>query len=161
MARFAPDCLARMQTTCAALTETMREDTAALSMRVGLHSGPVKAGVLRGVKGHFQLFGDTVNTASRMESQGLSGRIHASEATANTPRAQGKEEWLAPREDKVFAKGKGEMQTYFVSVTTTAVSLTASSFSGDMSDGRVDGTGAGASRGINNTAVTKTHIIEY
>ena len=37
-------------------------DTAELGMRIGLHSGPVTAGVLRGEKGRFQLFGDTMNT---------------------------------------------------------------------------------------------------
>lgn len=76
-------------------------------MRVGIHSGPVTAGVLRGDKGRFQLFGDTVNTASRMESNGVKGRIHCSQTTADLL----PQRWLTAREDKVFAKGKGEMQT--------------------------------------------------
>jgi hypothetical protein len=49
-----------------------------------------------------------------MESNGVKGRIHCSEATATALIAKGKESWLTPREDKIVAKGKGEMQTYFV-----------------------------------------------
>ena len=45
-------------------------DTAELQMRFGLHSGPVTAGILRGEKCRFQLFGDTVNTCARLESSG-------------------------------------------------------------------------------------------
>lgn len=48
-----------------------------------------------------------------MESTGVPNRIHVSEATANALLASGKSAWLTDREDKVFAKGKGELTTYF------------------------------------------------
>ncbi|CAB9501058.1 Receptor-type guanylate cyclase gcy [Seminavis robusta] len=105
------------------------EDTAQLSMRVGLHSGPVTAGVLRGEKARFQLFGDTVNTASRMESNGQKGRIHVSQSTADSLVAAGRSHWLTKREDLVEAKGKGSMQTYWVNISAGAGSTTGSMIS--------------------------------
>lgn len=82
--------------------------------RIGLHSGPTTAGVLRGIKGRFQLFADTVNTASRMESTGTPGRIQVSQATADELIRLGKSHWLSARPDLVQAKGKGDLQTYYV-----------------------------------------------
>ena len=96
------------------LITRLGEDTAQLSMRVGLHSGPTTAGVLRGQKSRFQLFGDTVNTASRMESNGAKGRIHCSQATADSLIECSKGDWLQIRKDKIAPKGKGEMQTYWI-----------------------------------------------
>jgi Adenylate and Guanylate cyclase catalytic domain len=60
------------------------------------------------------LFGDTVNTASRMESTGIPDRIQISEETACELRKYGYDDWFVPREDEVAAKGKGVLQTYWL-----------------------------------------------
>jgi class 3 adenylate cyclase len=64
----------------------------------------------RGERARFQLFGDSMNTASRIETTGRTGRIHISQQTADLLKAAGKESWYIPRKDKVHAKGKGELQ---------------------------------------------------
>jgi class 3 adenylate cyclase len=75
------------------------------------YKGPVTAGVLRGERARFQLFGDTVNTTARIEPTGQRGRIHLSDEFANELTIHGKKHWLIPREDKVQAKGKGTLTT--------------------------------------------------
>mgnify|MGYP003872216331 CR=1 FL=1 len=62
----------------------------------------------------------TVNTASRMESNGVKGKIHVSQAKADQLTQAGKGRWLTAREDKITAEGKGKMQTYFVSPASAA-----------------------------------------
>ena len=85
----------------------------ALQLRVGLHSGSVTAGVLRGDRSRFQVFGDTVNTASRMESTGEAGRVQVSGATAEALRQTNAPHVLRYR-GKTEAKGKGELDTYWL-----------------------------------------------
>jgi class 3 adenylate cyclase len=140
MAKFADDCMNKMKVLTAELAETLGADTVTLTMRVGLHSGSVTGGVLRGQKSRFQLFGDTMNTASRMESNGVAGRIHVSQETALELIAKGKSSWITPREDKIIAKGKGELQTYWVSLKSGSSSSDsgASNPSGELL-GRVAG----------------------
>ena len=114
MAKFARECIVKMKDLVCDLSFTLGDDTANLSIRVGLHSGEVTAGVLRGERARFQLFGDTVNTASRMESNGIRGRIHCSQATADKLIEADKGRWLTRRNTRIEAKGKGRMQTYWI-----------------------------------------------
>lgn len=114
MARFARDCSEKTLQVLRGLEMTLGPDTGELAMRFGIHSGPVTAGVLRGDRARFQLFGDTVNTAARIESSGKRNKIHLSEQTASLIMAAGKSNWVALREDEVDAKGKGIMQTYWL-----------------------------------------------
>ena len=115
MARFAKDCLRKMLSVVRKLELRLGPDTADLGMRVGIHSGPVTAGVLRGEKARFQLFGDTVNTAARMESTGVKNKIHLSTESADQIRAgQHKDIWTVPRKEQIEAKGKGKLQTHWL-----------------------------------------------
>lgn len=102
MARFARDCMVRMRFLTKKLEVTLGPDTGDLAMRMGMHSGPVTAGVLRGERSRFQLFGDTMNTAARMEHNGLRDKIQMSQETADLLIAAGKSNWLSPREDSKF-----------------------------------------------------------
>jgi class 3 adenylate cyclase len=112
LTQFAFECRTKVRKVCSDL-EAEGLDTAKLDMRFGIHSGAITAGILRGTKSRFELFGDTINTASRMESTGQAGKIQLSEETAELLRMDNKGSWLKKREDKVAAKGKGTLQTYW------------------------------------------------
>lgn len=64
MCKFAADCREKMNELTSELSTKLGPDTAELKLRIGLHSGPVTAGVLRGQKVRFQLFGDTGTLSS-------------------------------------------------------------------------------------------------
>ena len=117
-ARFARDCMYRMNVLTKKLEVVLGPDTADLRVRIGLHSGPVTAGVLRGARSRFQLFGDTMNTAARMESTGMGNRIQVSNEIADLLKAAGRGTWVRCRDEVVVAKGKGQMQTYWLELTS-------------------------------------------
>jgi hypothetical protein len=116
-ARFARDCTTKFNQMVRKLETSLGPDTAELALRTGMHSGPVTGGVIRGENARFQLFGDTVNTAARMESTGAPGRIQVSQETAELLIAHGKERWLVARNDEVIAKGKGVLKTFWLNVS--------------------------------------------
>lgn len=95
---------------CLALEEIRERTGGALRMRIGVHSGPIVAGVIGLRKFTYDLWGDTVNVASRMESTGEPGRIHVSVHTADLIRSQFKLESRGCIEVKIL----GAVETYFV-----------------------------------------------
>ena len=112
LTKFAFEARDKVREVCARL-ESEGLDTNRLDMRFGIHSGDTTAGILRGAKPRFELFGDTINTASRMESTGLPGKIHLSADTAELIIRDGKSQWLTKRDSMITAKGKGKLQTYW------------------------------------------------
>ena len=111
MSQFALECQRKFNQVTSSLEKI---DANTLCLRSGLHSGIVTAGILRGEKCRFQLFGDTMNTASRMESTSIPTKVQISEQTAELLSKAGKSSWFVRREDLVTAKGKGTLQTYWL-----------------------------------------------
>jgi class 3 adenylate cyclase len=114
MVRFATDCMIKMKVLVKELEVSLGPDTGDLSLRIGIHSGPITAGVLRGQRSRFQLFGDTMNTTARIESSSQPGKIHISSEAAEFLVKDGKGDWLEKRVDMITVKGKGSMQTYWL-----------------------------------------------
>jgi len=90
---------------------TLRTSTGErVQVRIGIHTGEAVAGVIGTSKFSYDLWGDTVNTASRMESHGEAGKVHVSEEVFTLL----KDTFAFEKRGEIEIKGKGVMQTYFL-----------------------------------------------
>ena len=81
-------------------------------MRLGIHAGPIVAGIVGVKKFQYDIWGDTVNTASRMESNGAVGKVNISETLYQILKDD--VNFAFEARGSIEAKGKGEMSMYFV-----------------------------------------------
>ncbi len=87
-----------------------RQDGTPVEMRIGIHTGPVIAGIIGVKKFSYDLWSDTVNTASRMESHSVGGCIQVTEVAYECL----KDKYVLEKRGTIPVKGKGDMVTYFL-----------------------------------------------
>lgn len=95
--------------------ERVKNNQPFFEVRVGLHSGPVVAGIVGSLKFAYDIWGDTVNTAARMEQNGEAGKINVSGETHALLQTQ----YDFTYRGKVHAKNKGEIDMYFLNQANT------------------------------------------
>ncbi|MFN0275485.1 MAG: adenylate/guanylate cyclase domain-containing protein, partial [Chitinophagales bacterium] len=92
------------------LQQRKQEGKEPFEIRIGIHTGPVVAGIVGVKKFAYDIWGDTVNIASRMESSGVPGKINISGSTYNLVKGK----YNCVYRGKIEAKNKGEIDMYFV-----------------------------------------------
>ncbi|HMQ46966.1 MAG TPA: adenylate/guanylate cyclase domain-containing protein [Saprospiraceae bacterium] len=92
--------------------EKEASDERTFQMRVGIHTGPIVAGIVGVKKFQYDVWGDTVNTASRMESSGEVNKVNISRATYELLKNDA--DFTFESRGKITAKGKGDIEMYFV-----------------------------------------------
>lgn len=90
--------------------ERKKQGQEVFEIRIGIHTGPVVAGVVGFKKFAYDIWGDTVNIASRIESSGVAGKVNISESTYHYI----KEHFRCKNRGKISAKNKGEIHMHFV-----------------------------------------------
>jgi len=95
---------------CAVASRHTRGDGTAIRLRIGIDSGPLVAGVIGRRKFIYDLWGDTVNVASRMESHGVPGRIQIGEPTYELV----KDDFVCEPRGEIEVKGKGSVRTWYL-----------------------------------------------
>jgi class 3 adenylate cyclase len=92
------------------LQQQKKEGKEVFEIRIGIHTGPVVAGIVGVKKFAYDIWGDTVNIASRIESSGEAGKINISVSTYELV----KDKFKCRHRGKIHAKNKGEIDMYFV-----------------------------------------------
>ncbi|MEM7183688.1 MAG: adenylate/guanylate cyclase domain-containing protein, partial [Spirochaetota bacterium] len=90
--------------------ENLQKNKQTWELRIGINTGPILAGVIGQRKFAYDIWGDTVNIASRMESNGEPGRVNISQSTYELVQ----QEFVCEHRGKIMAKNKGEIDMYFV-----------------------------------------------
>ena len=91
MTNFSVECQKIYEVVTTEFSYTLGSETKSLKLQCGLQYGSVTSGVLWGLRSRFEIFGNTINTASRMESTGIPTRIHISQARTDLLIKAGKE----------------------------------------------------------------------
>jgi len=103
-------CVKAARSMLAFLEERNSKSTLKWELKIGIHSGPVIGGIIDNKSLRFDLWGDTVNLASRLESHGTPGMVNISATTYS----QVKDHFTCEYRGKFEVKGKGDVDMYFV-----------------------------------------------